>query len=327
MGHRRFLGPDHSFRSDAASFDGTIELREPPVQPSSLQISEMTKGMMTVYGKLKKPNNKGKRKRPMVEEGDDLTEQEDKHNVETTFKKRSVFFQLKYWDTLQVRHNLDPMHIQKNVFENIVNTILNVDKRTKDNLNPRRDIKRMKIRKDLHVDESQPKPELPKAQYHMSADAKKVFLQVIKYARFPDGSPNSFSLAAMGTVQNIGENALGSDGKPLFDYVEVLVNYVINETTKLPRANGRIKTLKGATAKCIPWPRININLTMEAELDHRKSFENIDKYFLPKSLRTPSGVEEWRRTGIQPDMTKKRKRSDNVTCMTDSAKANSQAVC
>lgn len=71
-------------------------------------------------------------------------------------------------------------------------------------------------------------------------------------------SPNSLSLAAMGTVQNIDENALGSDGKPLFDYVEVLVNYVINETTKLPRANGRIKTLKGATAKCIPWPRINV---------------------------------------------------------------------
>ena len=37
-------------------------------------------------------------------------------------------------------------------------------------------------------------------------------------------SPNSLCLAATGTVQNVDANAVGSDGKPLHDYVEVLVN-------------------------------------------------------------------------------------------------------
>jgi hypothetical protein len=83
------------------------------------------------------------------------------------------------------------MHIQKNFFDNIVNTILNVDKRTKDNINARRDLKRMKIREGLHVDETQPKPDLPQALYYMSSDAKKIFCTVIKYARFPDGYASS----------------------------------------------------------------------------------------------------------------------------------------
>jgi hypothetical protein len=113
MGHRRFLDHDHPFRSDAASFDGTTEFREPPVQPSSLEISEMTKGMKIAYGKLQKTNRSSKKKRPRVDDDGSLIEQEEVHTVETTFKKRSVFFQLEYWNTLKVRHNLDPMHIQK----------------------------------------------------------------------------------------------------------------------------------------------------------------------------------------------------------------------
>src|SRR4051812_24426930 len=144
MGHIRFLQHQHPFRIDGASFDGTTESREPPVQPSSLQISEMTKDLRIAYGKLQKPNKPSKKKRTRVEEDDDFIEPEEVHIVETTFKKISIFFQLDYWKTLRVRHNLDPMHIQKNFYDNIYNTIMNVDKRTKDNINARRDLKRLK---------------------------------------------------------------------------------------------------------------------------------------------------------------------------------------
>ena len=37
-------------------------------------------------------------------------------------------------------------------------------------------------------------------------------------------SPTSLALAATGTIQNVDANALGSDGKPLYDCVDVLVN-------------------------------------------------------------------------------------------------------
>ena len=35
-----------------------------------------------------------------------------------TFKKKSIFFKyLSYWKDLDVRHAIDGMHVQKNVFE------------------------------------------------------------------------------------------------------------------------------------------------------------------------------------------------------------------
>jgi len=33
-----------------------------------------------------------------------------------------------------VRHNLDVKHIEKNVYDNIVSTLLNIDHKSKDNL-------------------------------------------------------------------------------------------------------------------------------------------------------------------------------------------------
>lgn len=42
------------------------------------------------------------------------------------------------------------MHIEKNVSDNIVETLLDIEGRTKDNFNACRDLKKMGIRKDLH---------------------------------------------------------------------------------------------------------------------------------------------------------------------------------
>lgn len=32
-----------------------------------------------------------------------------------------------------IRYNLDVMHIEKNIFDNVFNTVLNIDDKTKDN--------------------------------------------------------------------------------------------------------------------------------------------------------------------------------------------------
>ena len=116
-----------------------------------------------------------------------MSDSEEEHTVESTFEKRGIFFQLEYWEFVKVRHNLDSMHIEKNVLDNIVNTLLDVDKRSKDNVKSRLDLKRLKIRAHLHVDETQDKPEMPKALYYMSPMHKKMFCWLIKNARFPDG--------------------------------------------------------------------------------------------------------------------------------------------
>jgi hypothetical protein len=108
LGHRRFLDDNHVYRNDLDSFNGKAEHREPPVQPSRKEISDMTASVHTEYGKLQKTSRSDKKRKRSTDEdnGDSYV-----HSVEDTFKKRSVFFQLEYWETLLVRNNLDIMHI------------------------------------------------------------------------------------------------------------------------------------------------------------------------------------------------------------------------
>jgi hypothetical protein len=63
LGHRRFLDDTHEYRLDTESFNGKIEIRGPPVQPTGKEISDMTASLHTQYGKLqpqKKPPKKKK---------------------------------------------------------------------------------------------------------------------------------------------------------------------------------------------------------------------------------------------------------------------------
>ena len=50
------------------------------------------------------------------------------------------------------RHNLDVMHIEKNEVDNIINTLLNLDGKTKDNLKARQDLKDIGLRSKLHLE-------------------------------------------------------------------------------------------------------------------------------------------------------------------------------
>ena len=59
-----------------------------------------------------------------------------------------------YWSTNLIRHNLDVMHIEKNVFENILNTMMNVDEKTKDNAKSILDLMEICHRPKLHVVDS-----------------------------------------------------------------------------------------------------------------------------------------------------------------------------
>ena len=86
-----------------------------------------------------------------------------------------------------LRHNLDIMHIEKNVCENIINTLLGMGKKSKDNYASHKDLEHLGIRKAL-----QPVPvgeqfDLPAAPYAMDNEKKKLFCEICKEARFPDG--------------------------------------------------------------------------------------------------------------------------------------------
>ena len=48
------------------------------------------------------------------------------------FKKKSVFWKLPYWVILHVRHCIDVMHVEKNVCESILGTLLKIKGKRKD---------------------------------------------------------------------------------------------------------------------------------------------------------------------------------------------------
>ena len=53
--------------------------------------------------------------------------------------KQSIFYELPYWKDHLVCNCLDVMHVVKNVFDNIINTVIDTD-RTKDNGKARMDL-------------------------------------------------------------------------------------------------------------------------------------------------------------------------------------------
>ncbi|KAL0392694.1 UNVERIFIED_CONTAM: hypothetical protein Sradi_2492200 [Sesamum radiatum] len=48
---------------------------------------------------------------------------------------KNIFWDLPYWAMHLIRNNLDVMHIKKNMFDNIFNTVIDIKEKTKDNLN------------------------------------------------------------------------------------------------------------------------------------------------------------------------------------------------
>ena len=55
--------------------------------------------------------------------------------------KMSIFWELPYWAILLIRHNLDVMHIEKNIFDNVFYIVMDIKAKTKDNIKARMDLK------------------------------------------------------------------------------------------------------------------------------------------------------------------------------------------
>ena len=64
------------------------------------------------------------------------------------------------------------MHIEKNVCDNLVSTLLNIEEKTKDTRKAQLDIQDLKIRKDLHLIELSNKLVKPHVSYSLIAASK-----------------------------------------------------------------------------------------------------------------------------------------------------------
>ena len=70
---------------------------------------------------------------------------------ELNWRKKSIFYELPYWANIKQKYNLDVMHIEKNVCNSLLGTLLADPHKLKDTDNVRRDLAKLGIRHELHL--------------------------------------------------------------------------------------------------------------------------------------------------------------------------------
>lgn len=103
--------------------------------------------------------------------------------------QRSIFWDLEYWPTLLVRHNLDVMHIEKNFFDNLFYTLLD-DPKTKDNVKSRADMEELNFNDRglfLQTAPGRRTCAKPEAIYTVNKKQKRDIFDWVRNLRFPDG--------------------------------------------------------------------------------------------------------------------------------------------
>ncbi|XP_062080309.1 uncharacterized protein LOC133785063 [Humulus lupulus] len=158
MGHRRYLCPNHQWRNDM-EYDGTIERRSPPKILSGDEILDKLKGVWKCRA--------GKNDKIIKDDKQKMKDACYENN--TNWRRKSIFWELEYWPKLKLRHNLDVMHIEKNICDSVVGTIFSIDGKSKDTEKARLDLQDLNIRKQLHMKKKGNKWFKPVACYTLSA--------------------------------------------------------------------------------------------------------------------------------------------------------------
>nr|DAA02100.1 TPA_exp: transposase [Oryza sativa] len=109
MGYRRFLAANHPVWKKGKHFEHKTDHRTKPKHHSGKTVFAMVKDLKVVFGK-------GPGSQPI--------ECEDGHAA--MWKKNSIFWELPYWEFLDVRHAIDVMHLTKNLCVNLLGFLDNV---------------------------------------------------------------------------------------------------------------------------------------------------------------------------------------------------------
>jgi len=94
MGHRRFLPIRHAVRKKGKHFKGQADHRTKPMHCSGKDVFNMVKDLEVIFGK-------GSGSQPIPNE----------NGMTPMWKKKSIFWELPYWEVLNVLHAIDVMHL------------------------------------------------------------------------------------------------------------------------------------------------------------------------------------------------------------------------
>ncbi|CAM8978092.1 unnamed protein product [Rhodiola kirilowii] len=166
QGHHRWLDRDHRWRQAADKFDGLVELRNPPPSLSGHEIMDEIFSHEFPVLSLH-PNSKACRS----------------GLEKLCWIHQTIFFELPYWKYLKQPYSLDVMHIEKNVFDNIIGTVLGIDGKTKDTPKAQEGLKQQGVRENLWEKELGPaakKAKVSQAPYTVLPDCRKEILSVFE---------------------------------------------------------------------------------------------------------------------------------------------------
>lgn len=163
--HRQFLPMDHEFRWNCPHFKKSRlnEDNEACVRLSGLETWNRVKDLPKIVGSTKQQ----------------LIKQKEKQDG---WWKQSIFWELPYWKTLLIRHNLDAMHIEKNFFEMLIHTVM--DEPSKTSFGPMG-------KKDLKI-HCRSRNQASK-RFVLNKEQKKALCEWVCKLKFPDGYASDLS--------------------------------------------------------------------------------------------------------------------------------------
>ncbi|XP_057247483.1 uncharacterized protein LOC125492831 [Beta vulgaris subsp. vulgaris] len=108
--------------------------------------------------------------------------------------KQSSFWELPYRKDLLIRHNLDVMHIEKNFFDQLIHTVMDVKGQTSDNVSARKDLKCVCKRRQLELTYDERGNEImPKAPFALDKAQRKFLCEWVRDLKFPNGYASELS--------------------------------------------------------------------------------------------------------------------------------------
>ena len=108
MGHRRFLPLNHHLRRKEKHFKGEPETRAKPMFRNGKRVFSMVKDVHVVFEK-----GRGSQQVP-----------NDENGHVPMWKKKSILWELPYWEVLEVRNTIDVMHLTENLCVNLLEFLL-----------------------------------------------------------------------------------------------------------------------------------------------------------------------------------------------------------
>ncbi|XP_031116642.1 uncharacterized protein LOC116020298 [Ipomoea triloba] len=156
-----------------------------PQPLTGIQVYERVECINVTFGKTQKlKSQRGKRSKSNVDVPS---------NVKSPWKKKSIFFDLPYWKTLDVRHSIGVMHVEKNMCDSLVGTLLDIKGKTKDGLNARLDLIEMGIRLTLAPRNGDKKTYLPPAAHTLSRKERISFCECLRGVKVPQWDSSNIS--------------------------------------------------------------------------------------------------------------------------------------